>query len=88
MKRSRFSEESIIRILNDYRAGKTAKELCSEHNISQQTLYNWKRKYGEMDVNEARKLRALEEENARLKRIVADQTMQIDILKEVNSKKW
>lgn len=88
MKRSRFSEEAIIRILNEARSGKTAKELCAEHNISTQTFYNWKRKYGDMDVNEARRLRALEDENARLKRIVADQTMQIDILKEVNSKKW
>ena len=88
MKRSRFSEEQIIRILNEYRGGKTGKEVCAEHNISAQTLYNWKRKYGEMDVNEARKLRSLEDENARLKRIVADLTMQNDILKEVNSKKW
>ena len=88
MKRSRFSEEAIIRILGDARSGKTVKELCAEHNISVQTLYNWKRKYGDMDVNEARKLRSLEGENARLKRIVADLTMQNDILKEVNSKKW
>ena len=88
MKRSRFSEEVIIRILDDARSGKTVKELCAEHNISVQTLYNWKRKYGDMDVNEARKLRSLEGENARLKRIVADFTMQNDILKEVNSKKW
>jgi len=88
MKRSRFKEEAIIRILGESRSGKTVKEICAEHNISTQTLYNWKRKYGDMDVNEARRLRALEDENARLKRIVADQTMQIDILKEVNSKKW
>lgn len=74
--------------MGDYRSGKTAKELCAEHNISVQTLYNWKRKYGEMDVNEARKLRSLEDENSRLKRIVAELTMQNDILKEVNSKKW
>lgn len=64
------------------------KEVCAEHNISQQTFYNWKRKYGEMDVSEARRLRALEEENGRLKRLVADLSVQNDILKEVNSKKW
>lgn len=88
MKRSRFSEEQKIRILNEYRSGKTAKELCAEHNMSPQTLYLWKRKYGEMDADEARKLRALEEENARMKRVIADQVLQIDLLKEINSKKW
>ena len=67
---------------------KGRKEICAEHNISSQTISLWKRKYGEMDVNEARKLRALEDENSRMKQIIADQAMQIDILKEVNSKKW
>lgn len=88
MKRSRFKEEQIIAILAEARGGRTTKEVCAEHNISQQTFYNWKRKYGEMDVSEARRLRALEEENARLKRLVADLSVQNDILKEVNSKKW
>ena len=74
--------------MEEIRAGKSRKEICAEHNVSSQTISSWKRKYGEMDVNEARKLRALEEENSRMKRIIADQTMQIDILKEVNSKKW
>ena len=88
MRRSRFSEEQKVRILRELREGKTRKELCAEHNISSQTLSSWKRKYGDMDENEARKLKALEEENSRMKRIIADQAMQIDILKEVNSKKW
>lgn len=88
MKRSRFSEEQIIAVLAEVESGKTTKEVCAAHNISQQTLYNWKRKYGGMDVSEARKLRALEDENARLKRMVAELAMQNDILKEVNSKKW
>ena len=88
MKRSRFSEEQKIRILHDLRAGKSRKEICAEHNVSPQTISQWKSKYGDMDVNEARKLKALEEENTRMKRIIADQAMQIDILKEVNSKKW
>jgi putative transposase len=88
MKRSRFSDEQIIRILNEHRSGKTTKEICAEHNLSNATFYNWKRRFGDMDVQEARKQRALEEENARMKRIIADQAMQIDILKEINSKKW
>ena len=88
MKRSRFSEEQKIRILHELRSGKSRKEICVEHNVSPQTISQWKGKYGDMDVNEARKLKALEEENARMKRIIADQAMQIDILKEVNSKKW
>ena len=66
----------------------TIKELCAKHNISEATFYTWKRKYGGMDVDEARRLRALETENARLKRIVADLSVQNDILKEVNQRKW
>jgi len=88
MKKSRFSDEQIIRILNEHRSGKTTKEICAEHNLSNATFYNWKRRFGDMDVQEARKQRALEEENARMKRIIADQAMQIDSLKEINSKKW
>ena len=88
MKRSRFTEEQKVRILEQLRAGKSRKEICAEHNVSSQTISLWKRKFGDMDVNEARKLKALEEENSRMKRIIADQAMQIDILKEVNSKKW
>ena len=88
MKRSCFSEEQKVRILEEIRSGRNRKDICAEHNISSQTISSWKRKYGDMDVGEARKLRALEEENNRMKRIIADQAMQIDILKEVNSKKW
>ena len=66
----------------------TTKELCAKHNISEATFYAWKRKYGGMDVDEARRFRALEAENARLKRIVADLSVQNDILKEVNQRKW
>jgi putative transposase len=62
--------------------------VCARHNISKATYYGWKKKFGGMDVNEARRLRSLEEENGRLKRLVADQAVQIQILKEVNSKKW
>ena len=87
MKKTRHSVEQIIRILNEG-AGQKTSDICRKHNITEQTFYRWKRKYGEMDLNEARRLKALEEENARLKRLVADQAIDIQILKEVNSKKW
>ena len=74
--------------LKEHEAGTTTKELCRRLGISTETLYNWKRKYGGMEVDEARRLRGLEEENGRLKRLVADQAVQIQILKEVNAKKW
>jgi len=88
MKKSRFSEEAIIGILKETQAGKSVKAVCAEHNVSEATYYTWKRKYGGMEVSEARRLRALEEENSRLKRLVADQAVQIHVLKEVNAKKW
>jgi putative transposase len=88
MKRSRFSEEKIISILREADGESTVKSVCAKHNISDATFYNWKRKYGGMDVEEARRLRALEDENGRLKRLVADLSVQNQILKEVNAKKW
>ena len=88
MKRSRFSEEQIIGILREADGASSVKAVCAKHNISEPTFYAWKKKYGGMDVTEARRLRALEEECGRLKRVVADQAVQIQILKEVNSKKW
>jgi putative transposase len=87
MKRSRFSEEKVVQILRDGR-GMKVKEVCAKYNISEPTYYAWKKKYGQMEVSEVRKMRVMNEEIARLKRIVADQAVQIDILKEVNSKKW
>jgi putative transposase len=87
MKRSRFSEEKVVQILRDGR-GMKVKEVCAKYNISEATYYAWKKKYGEMEVSDVRKMRGMNEEIARLKRIVADQAVQIDILKEVNSKKW
>ena len=87
MKRSRFNEEEVIGILREGESGSSVKAVCAKHNISEATYYAWKRKFGGMDVSEARRLRGLEEENARLKRLVADQAVQIQILKEVNSKK-
>jgi putative transposase len=88
MKKSRFSEEHIIQILREADGGQTAQTVCARHNVSTATFYAWKNKYGGMDVNEARRLRSLEEENSRFKRLVADQAVQIQILKEVNAKKW
>lgn len=87
MRRSRFSEEQIIGILREGDAS-SVKTVCARHNISEATFYTWKKKYGGMDVSEAKRARALEEENSRLRRLVADQAVQIQILKEVNSKKW
>ena len=68
--------------------GKKVAEICREYGISEQTFYNWKSKYGGMSLSELQRVKELEAENARLKRIVADQQISIDILKEVNSKKW
>jgi len=88
MKRSRFTEEQIISALREAEGASTVKAVCAKLNVSEATFYAWRKKYGGMDVSEARRARALEEENSRLKRIVADLTVQIDILKFVNSKKW
>jgi putative transposase len=88
MKKSRFSEEQKIAILKEVRAGNTVVATCAKHNLAVQTYHTWRRKYGTMEVNEARRLHGLEEENGRLKRLVADQAVQIQILKEVNAKKW
>jgi putative transposase len=86
--KKRHTEEQIIRILKQAESGIPVADVLREHNISQGTFYRWKAKFGGMDVSEARRLRVLEEENARLKRLVAEQALDIQILKDVNSKKW
>jgi len=88
MKRSRFSEEQIIGILREGEAGAKTADLCRRHAISAATFYNWKAKFGGMDVSEAKRLRALEEENAKLKRLLADAMLDQAALKELLSKKW
>jgi putative transposase len=87
MKR-RFSEEQIIGILKQHESGIATGELCRQHNISSATFYKWKAKFGGMNASEAQKLRQLEAENARLKRIVADLTLDNVALKDVLSKNW
>ncbi len=88
MKRSRFSEEQILGVIKEVEAGEKVKTVCARHKISDGTYFTWKRKYGGMDLTEMRRLKSLEEENGRLKRLVADLSVQNQILKEVNSKKW
>ena len=86
--KKRFSPEQIIGILKEGQGGGTAREVSARHNVSEQTYYRWKRVYGGMEVDEVRKMKALAEENNRLKRLVADLAVQVQILQEVNSKKW
>jgi len=88
MKRKRYTEEQIIGILKEAEAGMTVKDLCRKHGMSDQSFYKWRNKYGGMEVNEAKRLRELEDENRRLKQIVAEQILDIQMLKEVNSRKW
>lgn len=88
MKKSRFTETQIVTMLKEYEQGKKVVELCREHGLSEQTFYNWKAKYGGMDVNELKRVKELEEENSRLKRIVANQALEIDAVKYVLEKKY
>jgi len=88
MRKSRFSEEQIIAILKEGESGVPAADLARRHGVSQNTLYNWRKKYGGLEVSEARRLKQLEEENRKLKRIVAELTLDNTALKDVVSKKW
>lgn len=88
MKRSKFSEEQVVEILREAQGGMTVKAVCAKHNISPATYHKWRQKYGGMEVSDVRQMRAMTEEIARLKRIVADLVVQNDILKVVNAKKW
>ena len=88
MKQKTYTEEQIIRILREADQGKTVRQLCKDNNISDQTYYRWKKKYGQMEVADAKRLRELEKENLELKKIVADQMLNIKALEHVNAKKW
>ena len=88
MKRSRFSEEQIIGILKEHQAGLGAQELCRKHGVSDATFYKWRSKYGGMEVSDAKKLKALEAENAKLKKLLAEQMMDVSTLKEMLGKNF
>ncbi len=88
MKKSRFTEEQIIGIIKQQESGVPTAEVCRQHGMSQATFYQWKAKFGGMSVTEAQRLRQLEAENAKLRRVVADQAVDIVALKDVLSKKW
>jgi putative transposase len=88
MKKKRFTEEQIISVLKEHEAGMKTGDLARKHGISEATLYNWKAKFGGMDVSDAKRLRALEEENGKLKRLLAEAMLDITALKDLNAKKW
>jgi putative transposase len=87
-KGTRYREEPIIRILKEVETGTSVVEICRKYGVSEQTVYRWRSKYSGLDTSELQRLRELEAENARLKRIVAQQVLDIDALKDVVSKKW
>ena len=88
MKRSRFTEEQIIAILREQESGQKTADVCRRHGISEATFYEWKSKYGGMEVSDAKRLKVLETENARLKKLLAETMLDNAMLKDINSKKW
>ena len=88
MKGKTHSTEEIIRILRQGDGGNTAQSVCREHNISEQAYYRWKKKYGDMELADAKRLKELEKENSELKKMLAESMLENRVLKEVNSKKW
>ncbi len=88
MKRSRFTDEQIIGILREQEAGAKVADLCRKHGMSEATLYNWKANYGGMDASDAKRLKALEDENAKLEKLLAETMLDASALRELLSKKW
>ncbi|MGY2843414.1 putative transposase [Bradyrhizobium sp. USDA 4509] len=88
MKRARFTEEQIIAVLKEHEAGATIADLARKHGVSEATIHNWKAKFGGMEASEAKRLKSLEEENAKLKKLLAEQMLDAAALRELLSKKW
>jgi putative transposase len=88
MKRSKFTEEQIIGVLKEHQAGLSAAELCRKHGISDATFYNWRSKFGGMEVSEAKRLKQLEDENAKLKKLLAESVMDVSTLREMLGKNF
>ena len=88
MKRSRFSEEQIIGVLREQEAGMATVEVCRRHGVSPATFYKWKSKFGGLEVSEAKRLRSLEDENAKVKKLLAEAILDIAVLKDITGKKW
>ena len=88
MKRSRFKDEQIIAILRVQEAGSPTADVCRKHGVSSGTFYKWKAKFGGLDVSDAKRLKALEDENAKLKKLLAETMLDNAILKDINSRKW
>jgi len=88
MKRTRFTDEQIIGILAEHEAGAKCADLCRKHGMSEGTFYNWKAKFGGMTVSEAKRLKGLEDENAKLKKLLAEQVLENEVIKDVLRKKW
>jgi len=88
MKRSRFSEDQIVAVLHEWDAGAKVVDLVRRHRVTEQTLYRWKKKYGGLQGGEAKRLRMLEEENRQLKRLVADQALNLQVVKDLLGTKW
>lgn len=88
MKKKRYSEEQIIGILKENETGMPVEQLARKHDVATGTIYRWRNQYGGMDINELKKMKGLEEENRRLKRLVADLSLDNQMLKDINSKNW
>jgi putative transposase len=88
MKKSKFTEAQILKVLKTQELGKKVSEICRENGISEPTFYKWKSRYGGMTLSDLQRVKELESENARLKRLVADLSLDNQVLKEINSKKW